>query len=51
MDRFEQKEMKKKRPIKNTWDDWLISDIPNPMKKLEAVLKIKLQVLLRQKHQ
>ena len=24
MDRFEKKEMKKIRPIKNTWYDWLI---------------------------
>ena len=34
MDKFEQKEMMKKRPlIKNTWNDWLISYIPEPMKK------------------
>ena len=30
MDKFEQKEMKKKRPIKNTWNDWLIDYIPGP---------------------
>ena len=30
---FEQKEMKKKRPIKNTWYDWLISYVPNPIRK------------------
>ena len=33
MDTFEQKEMKKKRPIKNSWYDWLIDYIPNPIKK------------------
>ena len=34
MDKFEQKEMMKKRPlIKNTWNDWLISYIPEPIKK------------------
>ena len=30
---FEQKEMKKKRPIKNTWYDWLINYVPNPIRK------------------
>ena len=33
MDRFEQKEMKKKRPIKNSWYDWLTDYIPNPIRK------------------
>ena len=28
MDKFEQKEMKIMRPIKNTWYDLLINDIP-----------------------
>ena len=28
MDRFEKKEMKKIRPIKNSWYDWLINYIP-----------------------
>ena len=28
MDRFEKKEMKKIRPIKNTWYDWLTNYIP-----------------------
>ena len=28
MDRFGEKEMKKIRPIKNTWYDWLINYIP-----------------------
>ena len=26
--KLEQKEMKKKRPIKNTWYDWLIIYVP-----------------------
>ena len=50
MDKFEQKEMKKKRPIKNTWYDWLINYVPNPIRKTVGVLKTKLQVFLRQTH-
>ena len=42
MDRFEQKEMKKKIPTKNSWYDWSINYIPKPIKKLHVVLKIKL---------
>ena len=30
-DKFEQKEMKKIRPVKNTWYDWLINCIPKPI--------------------
>ena len=33
MDKFEQKEIKKIRPIKNTWHHWLIDYIPEPIKK------------------
>ena len=33
MDKSEQNEMKKIRPIKNTWSDWLIDYIPEPIKK------------------
>ena len=33
MDKFELKEMKKIRPIKNTWYDWLINYIPKPIRK------------------
>ena len=33
MDKFEEKEMKKKRAIKNIWYDWLISYIPEPIRK------------------
>ena len=31
MDKFERKEMKKIRPIKNTCFDWLIDYIPEPI--------------------
>ena len=34
MDKFEQKEMKKIRPNKNTWYDWLINYIPETIKKV-----------------
>ena len=30
MDKFEVKEMKKIKPIKNTWYDWLINCSPDP---------------------
>ena len=33
MDRFEQKELKKIRPIKNTWYDWLINYVPEPIRR------------------
>ena len=33
MDKFEQKEMKKRRPIKNLWYDWLIYYIPASKRK------------------
>ena len=33
MDGFEKKEMKKIRPIKSTWYDWLINYIPEPIRK------------------
>ena len=32
-DRFEQKEMKKKKPIKSTWYYWLIEYISKPLRK------------------
>ena len=41
MDKFERKEMKKIRPIKNTWYDWLISYIPDPMRKSVDAFKYK----------
>ena len=33
MDKFEQKEIKKIRSIKNTWYHWLINYIPEPIRK------------------
>ena len=33
MDKFEQKEMTKITPFKNTWYDWLIDYIPEPIRK------------------
>ena len=41
MDIFEGEEMKKIRPIKNTWYDWLINYIPKPIRKSVSVLKDK----------
>ena len=41
MDRFEKIEMKKIRPIKNTWYDWLINYIPEPIRKSVSALKDK----------
>ena len=32
LDKLEQKEMKRTRPIKNTWYGWLINYIPEPEK-------------------
>ena len=34
MDKFEQKEIKKIRPVKNTWYDWLINYIAGSIKKV-----------------
>ena len=34
MNKFEQKEIKTKKPIKDNWYNWLINYIPNPIKKL-----------------
>ena len=33
LDKFEENEMKKIRSVKNTWYDWLISFIPDPIRK------------------
>ena len=33
IDKFKQKKMKKIRPIKITWYDWLINYIPEPIRK------------------
>ena len=32
MDSFERKEMNKIRPVNNTWFDWLINNIPEPIR-------------------
>ena len=42
MDRFEKKEIKKIRPIKYTWYDWLISYTPEPIRKSVDGFKDKL---------
>ena len=47
MDNFEQKEMKKIRPIKNTWYDWLINYIPEPIIKSASGFKGKIVSLFK----
>ena len=47
MDKLEQKEMKKIRPIKNTCYDWLINYIPEPIRKSEGGFKDKVISLFR----
>ena len=42
MDKFEQKQMKKKKPIKNTWYDWLINYIPESVRKIVGGFKVRL---------
>ena len=42
MDKFEQKEMKKIRLIKNTWYDWLVNYVPEPIKKSVGDFKDKI---------
>ena len=41
MDKFEQNEMEKKRPIKNIQYDWSINYIPNPIRKTVGGFKNK----------
>ena len=50
MDKFEQKEMKKIRPIGNTWYDWFINYIPVSLRKSLGGFKDKVISLLRQIH-
>ena len=50
MEKFEQKEMNKIRLIKNTWYDWLIRYIPEPIRKRVGGFKEKITSLLRQAH-
>ena len=50
MDRLEQKEMKNNRPIRNTWYDWLINYIPEPIRKFFGGFKEEIVGFLRQKY-
>ena len=47
MDNYEQKEMKKIRSVKNTWYDWLINYIPEPIRKSLAGFKDKIVSLFK----
>ena len=47
IDKFEEKEMKKIRPIKNTWCDWLINFIPEPIRKSVGGFKDKIVSLFK----
>ena len=47
MDKFEQKEMKQIRPIKNIWYDWLIYYIPEPISKIVGGFKYKVIILFK----
>ena len=44
---LEKKEMKKVRPVKNTWYDWLINCIPEPVRKSLGGLKEKIVSLFK----
>ena len=50
MDKFEEKEMKKISTVKNTWYDWLINYIPEPITKSVGGFKDKVIEFLRQIH-
>ena len=47
MDKFEEKEMKKIRPIKNTWYDWLINYILELIRKRAGGFKNKVIMLFK----
>ena len=47
IEKFERKEMKKIRPIKNTWSDWLINYIPDPIRKSVGGFKDKIVSLFK----
>ena len=47
MEKFEQKEMKKKRPFENTCYGWLINYIPEPVGKTVGGCKVKVVSLLK----
>ena len=42
MNKFKEKEMKKKRPINNTWYDWLINYITEATRKTVGCIKNKI---------
>ena len=48
MEKFKRKEMKKKRPIKNTWHDWLVNYISEAIRKTGGEFKDKLVSFLKQ---
>ena len=50
MDRFEQREINKKKPIKGTWYDWTINYVSDPIWKPVGGFKNKIGSLLRQAH-
>ena len=47
MNKFEQKELKKIRSIKNTWYDWLISYVPESIRKSVSGFKDKIVSLFK----
>ena len=47
MGKFEEKEMKKIRPVKNTWYDWLVNYIPEPVRKSAGDFKDKVISLFK----
>ena len=49
MDTFEQREIKKIRPTKSTWHDWLANYIPEPIRKSVGSFKDEIVSLLKRK--
>ena len=47
MDRFELKEMIKIRPVKNSWYEWLINQIPASVRKAISIFKDKVVSLFK----
>ena len=47
MEKFDQKDMDKKRPIKNTWYDWLINCIPEAITKISGSFQDKVVSLFK----
>ena len=48
MEKFKRNEMKKKRPIKNIWHDWLVNHISEAIRKTGGGFKDKLVSFLKQ---